>query len=106
MNVNVNLMEQNVIQINEGITIDVDLGVKKHNICEKHYIWNPATCNCENGKYLESIMDDSAIICSEIINVKERNFNEKNVTCKAQNFYIFLAFLIVAIVLLVAVSIY
>ena len=51
-------------------------------------------------------MDDSAIICSEIINVKERNFNEKNVTCKAQNFYIFLAFLIVAIVLLVAVSIY
>ena len=51
-------------------------------------------------------MDDSAIICSKIINVKERNFNEKNVTCKAQNFYIFHAFLIVAIVLLVAVSIY
>ena len=20
---------------------------KKHYICEKHYIWNPATCNCE-----------------------------------------------------------
>ena len=20
---------------------------RKHNICEKDYIWNPATCNCE-----------------------------------------------------------
>ena len=34
---------------------------------EKCYIWNPATCNCENGKYLESIMDDSVITCDEII---------------------------------------
>ena len=24
---------------------------KKH-ICEKDYIWNPATCSCESGKYL------------------------------------------------------
>ena len=30
------------------------------------YVWNPATCNCENGKYLASIMDDSAIIYDEI----------------------------------------
>ena len=22
----------------------------KH-VCEKDYVWNPATCNCENGKY-------------------------------------------------------
>ena len=29
--------------------------------------WNPATCNRENGKYLASIMDDSAIICDEVI---------------------------------------
>ena len=28
MNVNVNLMEQNVIQINRGITINVDVSVK------------------------------------------------------------------------------
>ena len=28
---------------------------------------NPATCNCENGKYLASIMDYSAIACNEII---------------------------------------
>ena len=25
------------------------------------------TCSCENGKYLASIMDDSAITCDEII---------------------------------------
>ena len=38
---------------------------KKRHICEKYYIWNPATCSCENGKYLASIMDDSAITCDQ-----------------------------------------
>ena len=45
-------MKNNVIQINGGITINVDMCVK-HNICEKHYIRNSATCNCENEKYLQ-----------------------------------------------------
>ena len=36
---------------------------KKHYICEKDYVQNPATCICENGKYLASIMDYFAIIC-------------------------------------------
>ena len=31
--------------------------------------------NCENGKYLASIMDE--IICDEIIDVEETNFNKK-----------------------------
>ena len=35
-------------------------------MCEKDYIWNPATCSCENGKYLASIIDDSVITCDEI----------------------------------------
>ena len=30
---------------------------KKPNLCEKDYVWNFGTCNCENGKYLVSIMD-------------------------------------------------
>ena len=30
---------------------------KKRHLCEKDYVWNPATCSCENGKYLASIMD-------------------------------------------------
>ena len=40
---------------------------KKHHICEKDYIWNPATCSCKNGKYLASIIDDSVITSDEII---------------------------------------
>ena len=58
---------------------------KKHHICE--YIY-PATCNCENGKYLASIMDDSVITCNEVIEIYHgeiktipTNFNEKNMTC-------------------------
>ena len=30
---------------------------------KKYYIWSPSTCGCENGKYLESITDDSVITC-------------------------------------------
>ena len=34
------------------------------------------------------------------------NFNEKKATCKMQNFYILLAFLLIVIALLIVVSIY
>ena len=61
-NVKVNLMEKNVIQINGGITINVDVSVK-NIIYVKKIVWNPDTCNCENEKYLASFMDDSGIIC-------------------------------------------
>ena len=75
---------------------------KKRHVCEKDYVWNPSTCNCENGKYLASIMDDSVIICDGVIesHIEETNFNEKKVTCKMQNFYILLAFLLITIALL------
>ena len=58
--------------------------------------------------YLASIMDDSVIICAEIIETydEETNFNEKKPTCKTQKFYILLAFLLITIALLIAVSIY
>ena len=58
-------------------------------------------------------MDDSAIMSDEVIvsynEGKETiptNFNEKKATCKTQNFYILLAFLLIAIVLLIDVIIY
>ena len=51
-------------------------------------------------------MDDSVITCDEIIIVKERNFNERNITYKTKNFYILLAILLFTITLLIAVSIY
>ena len=63
--------------------------------CEKDYVWNPATCNCENGKYLANIIGDSTIICDEVmeeIKTIPTNFNEKKVTFITQSFYILLAF--------------
>ena len=92
-------------------------------MCEKNYVFNPTTWSCENGKYLASIMDDSAITCDEItesykedadVEAKSNdetktiptNFNEKKITCKMQNFYILLAFLLITIAILISVSIY
>ena len=74
-------MEEIVIQINGGITLNVDVSVKKH-VCDKDYVSNPSKCNCENGKYLASIMDNSAIKRDEVIQSynKETNFNEKKAT--------------------------
>ena len=66
MNANVDLSEENVTHINSGITTNVDVSVKSV-ICEKDYVWNHATCICESGKYLPSIMDYSAIIWVEVI---------------------------------------
>ena len=85
-----------------------------------YYIWNYATCSCESGKCLASIIDDSVITSDKGTesydeDVEARlydetkaiptNFNEKKVACKRQNLYILLAFLI-TIALLMAVSIY
>ena len=82
----------------------------------KRFYLDPATCSCENEKYLASIMNDSAIMCDEIIDVAAKsndedtkniptNFNEKKVPCKTQNFYILIAFLLIAIALLIVVSV-
>ena len=51
-------------------------------------------------------MNDWVIICDEIIYAEDKNFNEKNISCKTQNFYILLAILLITITLLIAVSIY
>ena len=79
---------------------------KKHHICENDYIWNPTTCIGGNRKYLASIMDDSVITCDEIIEeTVPTNFNEKKATCKTQNVYMLLAFVLTTIALLITVSI-
>ena len=48
MNINVDLMEENMIQINGEITININVSVKNFMYVKK-IVWNPATCNCENG---------------------------------------------------------
>ena len=97
-------MEENVIQINGGTTINVSVSVKSI-IYAKKIICYPATCSCQNGKNLASIMNDSVITCEEIKTIPT-NSNEKNVTCKAQTFCILLVFLLITVALLIAVSIY
>ena len=94
---------------------------KKRHVGKKDYVWNPATCSCQKQQYLAGVMGNSAITCVEIIessneDVKAKsydetktiliNFSEKKSTCKTQNFYILLAFLLIIIALLIAVRIY
>ena len=71
-----------------------------------NYIWNHCSCTCGNGKYVESIIDNSLVTCDEIIDAiaklyKESsksipiNFTEKKATCKMDNLYIlFVLFLL------------
>ena len=46
----------------------------------KDYVWNPATCIGENGKYLASIMDDSVITCDEMIDAEVKLNDEETKT--------------------------
>ena len=92
-------MEENVIQINGEIMIDVHMSVKKANYVKKNFFLNPATCSCENGKYLPSTTDDSAITCDEIIGSYDKdaktipkNFNEKKTTTKFKIYMFYLHF--------------
>ena len=65
-------MKQKISQINSAIVTKNIWRECKNNIFEKDYVWNPATCSCENGKYLASILDDSVIICDEIIYAEKK----------------------------------
>ena len=38
-------------------------------MCKKDYGGNPSKYICKNNTYLKSIVDDSVIVCDEIINV-------------------------------------
>ena len=60
---------------------------------QKRLCLHPSTCSCEYGNYLETIIDNSLIMCDEVIdpetelNDKETkviptNFNKKSITCK------------------------
>ena len=79
-NINVILMEENVIHIKNGIIINVDVSVKNIIFVKRDCIWRRTTSNSENGKYFTSIIYDSVITSSEVIEKTETvptNFNEK-----------------------------
>ena len=62
---------------------------KNYHICEKDYVWNPATFNCENGENLANVMDDSAITCDEVIGsyakLCSKDDKEKKILIKKYN---------------------
>ena len=107
-------MVENVIQIKSGIVINVNVSVKNIiHMKKKDYICNHASSSCENGKYLANILNDSVITCDEIMESYNEetksiptNFNEKKIAGNTRIFYILLAFLLITIALLIAVSIY
>ena len=50
---------------------------KKGHGCEEDYTCNPATCSCQNGKCLGSIIEDSAITCDKIIDALKKRTMKK-----------------------------
>ena len=62
---------KNVIQINGGITINVDKSVKNVMYVKKIIFRIMSNVVVKMKKYLASIMDDSAITCDEIIDAEE-----------------------------------
>ena len=63
---------------------------------------HPATSTCKNGKYLETILANSVIVCDKIIKTT-KTFPTKSTSTYI---YILLTFLLITIALLIAVNIY
>ena len=110
-------MEQNVSQINRGITRNVTVTVK--NIISVKKIMRKWKINCNGNVNVKmenienSILDDSVSTCDDVIESYDEktktiptNFNEKNITCETQTFNVLLTFLLITIALLIAVNIY
>ena len=59
---------------------------KNYCTCKKDHSWSRNTSICDNSRYLKSIINESVIVCNEIINVTEivstnvTNFIPTNVT--------------------------
>ena len=64
------------IQINGGIIINVDVGVKNVIYLKKIIFGILLQWSGENGKYLASYIDDSAILCNEIIDRGAKSDNK------------------------------
>ena len=106
-------MGGNVIQMNGGIMINYDVREKSIMYLKKSCLDSCYMYLQKNGKYLACNMDDSAIICNEVIESSHgkiktipTNFIKKKATSKTQGFYILFAFLLITIALLITVSAY
>ena len=89
-------MVENLIQIKSLIVINVDVSAKNIMYMEKVLFGILLHVN-KNRKFLAGIIDDSVIMYDDILDAEAKsnneetkiiatNFNEKNITCKTQNF--------------------
>ena len=72
-------------------------------MCKKLYNWNRATCICMNGKYLRSIIDNSVIMCDEIIstvrNVSRTVTSNLSIDCKTESYILYIVLLLTILLL-------
>ena len=77
-------MVANTTWIKSGMIVIVYMIVNnQRNMCTEKIIF--ATCSCKNSKYLGSIIDDSVIMCDEVINVG--NYVSANVTSAVSTYF-------------------
>ena len=78
-------MVANTTWIKSGIIVIVYMCVnnQRNIMCTEKIIF--ATCSCKNSKYLGSIIDDSVIMCDEVINVG--NYVSTNVTSAVSTYF-------------------
>ena len=85
---------------------------KRTSCVQRNCVWNSATCSYKNGKYVGSIIDNSVVICNEIIKetktipTKSTSIKAVLTKCTSKNFYIVLGFLLNNIPLLIAAIIF
>ena len=77
--------EKNVIQINSGTSINVDVSIKNVVYVKKIILGILVHVVVK----MENIMHDSVIMCDEIIDAEETKTIPKNITCKTKIFYFF-----------------
>ena len=52
----------------------------QERICATKVFWNTATCNCENSRHAESVIEDSGITCDEILETTKNNVTKTGLT--------------------------
>ena len=84
---------------------------------KKNYSLNPSTCICENNAYFKSIVDNSVIVCDEIINVTDSvstnvmstvsiNADDKKVRYKMNGYVFHMFFLVDILLFMIAIIFY
>ena len=85
---------------------------KRTSCVQRNCVLNSATCSYKNGQYVGSIIDNSVVICNEIIKetktipTKSTSIKAVLTKCTSKNFYIVLGFLLNNIPLLIAAIIF